>query len=114
MHTRFRAALLLTLFALAAHSAAAAVESVRPAWEWALPQEIYARLVERAPEAKYLLCSRGGRVVVYEGEDRRTPAAVTDIDATLLRRADRAMLERGIPAPDRETLLRLLEDLGPC
>ena len=113
MNVRLRAALLLGLSALAARSAAAAVESVRPAWEAALPEEIYARLVERAPEAAYLLRCRDGVVVVYEGENRRTPAAVTDVDVTLLRRADRAMLEKGIPAADREALLRLLEDLGP-
>lgn len=113
MRYRLRAALLLVLGALAAHSASAAVESVRPAWEAALPREVYARLTEQAPEAAYLLRCRDGAVAVYEGENRRTPVLIADIDVTLLRRADRAMLEKGIPAADREAVLRLLEDLGP-
>ena len=112
MHTRLRAALLLLLSAGAAYSATAAYESVRPAWEWALPQEIYSRFAEQEDEAAYLLRSRGGFVAVYEGEERRTPALVTEIEVDLLRRADRAMLDRGIPVADREQLLMLLEDLG--
>ena len=112
MRYRARAALLLILGALAAHSAFAAVGSVRAPWDWALPQEIYARLTEREDEAAYLLRSRDGLVAVYEGENRRRPAELTDIEVALLRRADRAMLDRGIPAADREELLMLLEDLG--
>lgn len=112
MRRRLRAALLLALFALAAYSAAAALESVRSAWEWALPQEIYARFAEQEAGAAYLLRSRDGFVAVYEGEDRRRPAEVTDIEISLLRRADRAMLDKGIPAADREQMLMLLEDLG--
>ena len=112
MSIRFRAAILLLLSALAAHSAASAVESVRPAWEAALPRELYSRLIEGAEEPAYLLRVRDGVVAVYEGENRRTPALVTDIDVTLLRRADRAMLEKGIPVSGREELLALLEDLG--
>jgi len=113
MHIRFRAAILLLLGALAAHSAASAVESVRPAWEAALPRELYARFLEQTEEPAYLLRARDGLVAVYEGENRRTPAEITGIDVTLLRRADRAMLEKGIPVRDREELLLLLEDLGP-
>ena len=113
MHTRLRAALLLGLGALAAHSAVSALESVRPAWEAALPQEIYSRFFERQEASAYMLKSLDGVVAVYEGENRRVPADVTDIDVTLLRRADRAMLEKGIPAASREEVLQLLEDLGP-
>ena len=113
MHMRLRAALLLGLGALAAHSAASALESVRPAWEAALPQEIYSRFVERREATAYLLKSTDGVVAIYEGEQRRVPAAVTDIDVTLLRLADRAMLEKGIPAASEEEMLMLLEDLGP-
>lgn len=112
MKTRLRAALLLGLSALAAHSAASAVESVRPAWDWALPREIYSRFTERESEAAFLLRSRDGVIAVYEGENRRTPERLTDIDVSLLRRADQAMLDRGIPAADREEMLQLLEDLG--
>ena len=112
MHTRWRAALLLALGALAARSAGAAVESVRPAWEEALPREIYNRLTLREEEAAFLLRSRDGRIAVYEGGERRKPTLLTDIEISQLRQADRALLEKGIPAEDREQMLMLLEDLG--
>ena len=37
---------------------------------------------------------------------------VLDLSGIPLRAADRAMLQRGIPAEDRQSLLQLLEDLG--
>ena len=40
------------------------------------------------------------------------PERLTDIETPLLRRSDRAMLSRGIPAEDIAELLSLLEDLG--
>ena len=40
------------------------------------------------------------------------PEEITGIELKNLRRADRAMLEAGLPVPDRDTLLTLLEDLG--
>ena len=52
-------------------------------------------------------------VAVYAGEDLRRPAFMTDIETLTLPRADRALLEKGIPASDREAMLHLLEDLGP-
>ena len=112
MRYRLRAAALLLLSAGAACSAAAAVESVKPAWEWALPREIYESFTGQTEEPAYLLRSRDGLVAVYEGENRRVPAVITDIELATLRRADRAMLDRGIPAADREQMLMLLEDLG--
>ena len=112
MRTRVRAALLLALLALAAHSAASAVTSVRSPWESLLPQEIYSGFADGEQSAPYTLRTRGGFVAVFEGENTRTPALVTRIEASLLRRADRAMLEKGIPAADREAMLQLLEDLG--
>lgn len=63
-------------------------------------------------EEGYILAASDGRVAVYEAGDRRTPIAVTDISLDTLRAADRAMLDAGIPVPDSDALLRLLEDLG--
>ncbi len=111
MKTRVRAALLLGLLALAAHSAASALTSVRSPWAAALPREVYSGYALEGT-APFTLRTRSGLVAVYEGENTRTPALVTQIETPLLRRADQAMLEKGIPAPDREAMLKLLEDLG--
>lgn len=113
MKHRLRAALLLGLAALALSSAAAAVGSIRPAWERSVPQEVYAGLLARAGQAAYTLRCHEGRVAVYAGEDSRSPREVTAIEAATLRLADRAMLEKGIPAGSLAQLLCLLEDLGP-
>lgn len=65
-----------------------------------------------AAEEGYVLAASDGRVAVYEAGNRRTPIAVTDISLDTLRAADRAMLDAGLPVPDSDALLRLLEDLG--
>ena len=67
---------------------------------------------ERRERAGYVLGTQGGSVAVYAGNDRRHPLTVTDIPLASLRRADREKLEQGLPVPDREKLLELLEDLG--
>ena len=112
MGTRFKAALLLGLSAVAAFSAAQAYDSVRPSWQAQLPREVYAQLQAQGGEAAYTLRRRGDYVAVYAGEQRRVPELVTAIEVDTLRAADRALLEAGIPAADRWEMLALLEDLG--
>jgi len=112
MSVRIRAALLLGLSALAAYSAERAVASVRPAWEAMLPQELYADFQTRSERAAYILRQRDGRIVVFTAGKERSPERTTDIEVEGLRHADRALLEKGIPAADRRELLLLLEDLG--
>ena len=112
MGMRFKMAVLLGLAAVAAYSAAEAYASVRPAWETALPQELYAQLLERSEEAAFTLRQRDGYVAVYAGGRERVPELVTSIEVEGLRASDRALLEKGIPAADRREMLTLLEDLG--
>ena len=54
---------------------------------------------------------KDGVIAVYKSGENR-PTRMTDIETALLRRADRAMLEKGIPAEDLAEVLALLEDLG--
>ena len=54
----------------------------------------------------------GDRIAVYEGSHTREPLLVTQIELSELRRADRAMIEAGLPVLSRTELLELLEDLG--
>ena len=112
MGFRIKAALLLGLSALAAYSAAEAVGSVRPAWEEQLPGELYDELRDRTEQASYVLRQRDGRIAVFAVGQERKPELTTDIEVEGLRSADRALLEKGIPAADRREVLELLEDLG--
>ena len=49
---------------------------------------------------------------VYSGKRTKQPLSVTAIELAALRTADRALVEKGIPVTDRQSLLYLLEDLG--
>ena len=53
-----------------------------------------------------------GSVAVFDRGDPSVPQYVTDIELSALRAVDRALIERGYPVADRETLQTLLEDLG--
>ena len=53
-----------------------------------------------------------GSVAVFDRGDPSAPQYVTDIELSALRAVDRALIEHGYPVADRETLERLLEDLG--
>ena len=112
MGLRARAALLMLLAAAAAFTGAEAWRSLRPAQDAALPHEIYDRFAARTEGAVCYLRGSGGYVAVFERSLDREPLRVTDIELRSLRRADRAMLEAGIPVLSRQELLLLLEDLG--
>ena len=113
MAQRWKVALLLGLMGAALFTGAEALRSLRPRPAYPLPQEIYARYTRNAASAAYTLRPAEGRVAVYEGSRTREPLAVTPIELRLLRRADRAMIEAGLPVATHTELLQLLEDLGP-
>ena len=77
----------------------------------ALPENIYSSYMDMEDKAEYYLKSNEGYVTVYEDREFKTGIRRTDIECNKLRRADRAMLEKGIPVRDRQQLLQLLEDL---
>lgn len=112
MRTRIRAFLLMCLMAAAAWTALTAYRSIRSPLESALPVELYRSLTGGVSEARYVLRAQDGRVAVYPNRRGAGPESVTAIELDTLRTADRAMLQRGIPAADRQSLLQLLEDLG--
>ncbi len=112
MKMKLRVYLLVCMMAAAARTGLAAYQSIRSPWESALPGELYRSLSERAEEAEYCLRAQEGRVAVYPNRRGAQPERVTAIELSTLRAADRAMLQHGIPAADRQSLLQLLEDLG--
>lgn len=112
MALKTRGFLLLCLMGAALWAGLAAFRSIRPADSSALPAEIYRSLSTEADRAEYLLRQRSGYVAVYPNERGAKPEHVTAIALSTLRAADRAMLELGIPAADRPSMLQLLEDLG--
>ena len=104
---------MLALLAMTAgYTAKQAYASLQPSEAELLPEEMFAALFGGSGEAEYYLKRCDGFVAVYAGAGERSPESVTAIETSVLRGADRAMLERGIPVSDRETLLALLEDLG--
>ena len=111
MKLRIRCFFLLCLTAAAVWTAQGALRSIRGPWDAALPAELYAALTRGAGEAPYVLRAQSGRVAVCSRQ-RGQSAELTEIELGTLRAADRAMLQRGIPAADREAVLLLLEDLG--
>lgn len=112
MNVRLRAGALGLLAAAAVYASLGAAKSLRPAARDALPAEIYARYAGREESAQYFIKGCDGFVAVYKGTKGRAPEAVTTIELSSLRAADRAMIARGIPVSDRQELLELLEDLG--
>ncbi len=112
MSIRAKMALLLCLAATAIFTAAEAVRSLQPDRSALLPGEIYARFAVRSEAAEYFLRDRDGFVAVYRRARDRKPLRITAIELSGLRKADRAMVEEGIPVANRRELLQLLEDLG--
>ena len=112
MRTRIRAFFLMCLMAAAAYAALGAYRSIRGPWDSALPTEIYRSLSGQSEQAKFLLRAQGGRIAVFPNRRGAAPERITSIELSTLRAADRAMLQRGIPAADRQRVLELLEDLG--
>lgn len=76
-----------------------------------IPEEVYARYQAKSGRAQFLLREKDGYVAVYRNGENK-PERVTEIETPLLRKADRAMLAKGIPAEDLDEMLSLLEDLG--
>ena len=111
MKLRLRAALLIFLAMAAAKTGLAAYKSIQPTGS-VLPADIYEKYSRRRDEAVYCLKICDGYVAVYDAKRARAPLSMTGIESTALRRADRAMLEKGIPVDSHTELLELLEDLG--
>lgn len=61
--------------------------------------------------AQFILREYDGCVAVFAAGEN-TPITMTDISVRTLREADRALLNAGLPAADRDEVLTLLEDLG--
>ena len=61
--------------------------------------------------AAYILKEENGYVAVFSPKDSRL-LEVTSIPVHTLRKADRTLLETGIAADSRESLLKLLEDFN--
>jgi hypothetical protein len=61
--------------------------------------------------AEYVLKEADGYVAVFSGRGQSL-VEKTNIPIKNLRAADRALLETGITAADRQALLELLEDIG--
>ncbi|HAJ66150.1 MAG: hypothetical protein IJI06_10020 [Oscillospiraceae bacterium] len=110
MKIGIKTAILGVMLVLAAFSAWGAVKTVRRA-EDPVPDEIYAALCAKSGRAQYLLREEDGVVAVYRSGENRADR-MTGIETAALRRSDRAMLRRGIPAEDIGEVLLLLEDLG--
>lgn len=100
------------LLSSALFSASAAIRSFDKYKNAALPGEIYSDFLSQKDKAEYFLKSSGGYVTVFSDDSFKKPLEITPIETGVLRKADRAMLEEGIPVRDRTQLLRLLEDLG--
>lgn len=112
MGLKWKIALLLCLMGTALYTGAEATRSFRSVSDSRLPQEIYARYARNADRALYFLRRDGAYVAVFQSRRARTPLTVTKIELQSLRRADRAMIEAGLPVASRRELLELLEDLG--
>ena len=67
--------------------------------------------VQQTENAEYYLRDCDGLIGVFRGESSR-PLSLTDIKTETLNEADRRLVAAGIPAENREALVRLLEDLG--
>ena len=112
MHLKLKIALLLCLTGAALFTGAEALRSLRPDPMEQIPTDIYARYARNADSASFFLRQSGPYIAVYEGRRAREPVSVTKIEMQGLRRADRAMIQAGLPVSSRLELLQLLEDLG--
>ena len=68
--------------------------------------------VPLAEDAGYVVRDWDGRLAVFTPPEADSPVTVTDVRVRMLPLSDRLALTRGLPAADRESLARLLEDLG--
>ena len=109
---KLKTALLLCLMSAAALSVCGAWRTLNRVGGPVVPEEVAARFVGREEGAEYFLRESGGYVAVFAGRREREPLRVTAIEAARLRKADRLLLQKGIPADNSAELLQLLEDLG--
>ncbi len=109
---KLKITLLCLLLSGALYSGAMAIEKVNGLRNSALPKEVYSSYSAQSETAEYYLKSSSGFVTVFKDRNFKTALRVTEIESDSLRKADRAMLEKGIPVRDRKQLLQLLEDLG--
>ena len=109
---KLRIGLMCILLSAALYFSSEAVRSLKHAADSSLPCEVYSQYESQKNAARYFLKSRGGYITVFGESGCRKPLETTGIETGILRRADRAMLEKGIPVRDRTQLLELLEDLG--
>ena len=109
---KLKIALLLCLIGAALFTGAEALRSLRRQPSAAFPEEVYASFARNADSAVYFLRREGDFVAVFPSAGGREPLRVTGIELQTLRRADRAMVEAGLPVRSRLELLQLLEDLG--
>ena len=77
-----------------------------------LPEEIYETLSREAGEARYYMRISDGKVAVFTDKRDKSLVSLTTIPVSTLRRADRAMLAKGIPVATGRELLKLIEDLS--
>lgn len=60
----------------------------------------------------YIVKIFDGKIAVYTSDFTETPAVITDYDTSLLREADKRMLEAGIAVERYEDVLYLIEDFS--
>jgi hypothetical protein len=112
MRLKWKIALLLFLIGTALFTGAEALRSLRQVPDRNFPAEIYARFARNADSAAFFLRRDGAYIAVFPSGRGRDPLEITRIELQGLRRADRAMIEAGLPVSSRQELLQLLEDLG--
>ena len=66
---------------------------------------------ESIEDAEFILREYDGCVAVFAVGEKE-PVTMTDIEVRTLRETDRALLNAGLPAADKDEVLTLLEDLG--
>ncbi len=112
MGLKLKTALLLFLMGAAAFTGAEALRSLKSAPGPDFPEEIYEKFSLYADKAAFVLRQAGDYVTVCPGKGGRGSPERTGIELRGLRKADRAMIEEGLPVRSRRELLQLLEDLG--
>ena len=112
MGLKIKTALLLCLMGAAAFTGSEALRSLRKLPSAAFPEEIYREFSRYAENAAFYLRQDGEYVTVCPGRGSREAQRRTGIELKNLRKADRAMIEEGLPVRSRKELLQLLEDLG--
>ena len=111
MKKMIKPVLLLVMLSAAAVSALSAYSTLK-ARPSQMPDAVYAALVSSCGDPECYLGESEGYVAVFADKGRRKTIRITEIELSVLRSGDRAMLEKGIPVADERSLLTLLEDLG--